>query len=73
MTRPDAFAEALAMLGSERLEKSRQSMRRHEQRIERLQRRARILAQKRSQGITDPMARALAKAKSLAEKPDESR
>lgn len=66
MTPPDALQQALQCLDPARLAKSQASRQRYEQRQQRLERRQLELAQKRSQALSDPMARAIAKAKALA-------
>lgn len=65
-----AFAKALEALDPIKLAKANVSRRRFELRQLRLQRQQLALQKKRSQQALDPMARALAKAKALANQQD---
>ncbi len=70
MTDTDALALAKALLGEVRLARSALLKLRYERRAARLERIAHETALKRQQALADPLARALARAKALAEKGD---
>ena len=66
----ESLVRALAELTPDKLAKSRAARGRYERRQARLQRRQLELQQKRSQALLDPLARAMAKAKALADNDD---
>jgi hypothetical protein len=72
MAEADALALAKALLGEVRLARSVSLKLRHERRAARLERIAHETALKRQQALTDPLARALARAQALAEKGDDA-
>jgi len=72
MAETDALARAKALLGEARLARSVSLKLRHERRAARLERIALETALKRQQALTDPLARALARAQALAEKGDDA-
>lgn len=68
----DALARAKSLLGEARLARSAALKERFERRNSRLERIARDADARRRQALGDPLARALARARALAEKGDDA-